>query len=287
MFNIDILKYSTLPSLAYAIYRSNFMKKEFNIPLIDGSTYTDLKKAYTGGMVDVYKPTSLGKVFSYDVNSLYPFTMKRYPMPIGTPKYFTGDIFKINSDAFGIFEVEVVAPDNLFYPVLQTKVKSDNVNQTISPLGKWTGWYLSEELKNAMKFGYKFKVISGYLFDKKYIFNEYVDFLYNLKSTSVKGTPDYVISKLLMNSLYGKFGADPLMETHSVIDSNKSDEYNRKYIVTDEIDLKNGKELISFFKDSGQFDNHKLSQKILVSQLLWLLLLMLEFICLSLRGLRP
>ena len=53
----------------------------------------------------------------------------------------------------------------------------------------------------------------------------------------------------------GKFGADPLMETHSVIDSNKSDEYNRKYIVTDEIDLKNGKELISFFKDSGQFDN--------------------------------
>ena len=53
----------------------------------------------------------------------------------------------------------------------------------------------------------------------------------------------------------------PLMETHSVIDSNKSDEYNRKYIVTDEIDLKNGKELISFFKDSGQFDNHKLSQK--------------------------
>ena len=85
--------------------------------------------------------------------------------------------------------------------------------------------------------------------------------MYNLKSTSVKGTPDYVISKLLMNSLYGKFGADPLMETHSVIDSNKSDEYNRKYIVTDEIDLKNGKELISFFKDSGQFDNHKLSQK--------------------------
>ena len=81
--------------------------------------------------------------------------------------------------------------------------------------------------------------------------------------------------------------APPLMETHSVIDSNKSDEYNRKYIVTDEIDLKNGKELISFFKDSGQFDNHKLSQKILVSQLLWLLLLMLEFICLSLRGLRP
>ena len=32
--------------------------------------------------------------------------------------------------------------------------------------------------------------------------------------------------------------APPLMETHSVIDSNKSDEYNRKYIVTDEIDLK-------------------------------------------------
>ena len=88
MFNIDILKYSTLPSLAYAIYRSNFMKKEFNIPLIDGSTYTDLKKAYTGGMVDVYKPTSLGKVFSYDVNSLYPYAMLQ-DMPLNPIRYVT------------------------------------------------------------------------------------------------------------------------------------------------------------------------------------------------------
>ena len=82
------------------------------------------------------------------------------------------------------------------------------LNQTSTlPLKQMDRLVLIWRVKNAMKFGYKFKVISGYLFDKKYIFNEYVDSLYNLKSTSVKGTPYYVISKLLMNSLYCKFGA--------------------------------------------------------------------------------
>jgi len=40
-----------------------------------------LKKGYTGGAVDVYKP--YGKyVYRYDVNSLYPYIMKEFPMPV-------------------------------------------------------------------------------------------------------------------------------------------------------------------------------------------------------------
>ena len=105
--------------------------------------YNDLKQAYTGGMVDVYVPTNKPnvKVKSYDVNSLYPFSMKEFAMPVGTPVYFEGDISKIDSNAFGIFEVEVIAPNNLFYPVLQTKVKNYKGLNTLAPLGNWKGWY--------------------------------------------------------------------------------------------------------------------------------------------------
>ena len=42
---------------------------------------------------------------------------------------------------------------------------------TLSPLGEWTGWYQSEEIKNAEKYGYKFEILRGYKFEKAIIFN--------------------------------------------------------------------------------------------------------------------
>ncbi len=49
----------------------------------------------------------------------------------------------------------------------------------IMPLGKWEGWYFSEELKFAVQNGYKVKVIKGYNFNKEdNIFKEYVYGIY-------------------------------------------------------------------------------------------------------------
>lgn len=79
MYRVDIHKYPTLPSLAFAIFRSNFMTN-VNIPIISGSMFDFFfHKGYTGGStggsVVVYKPFGK-KVFRYDVNSLYPYVMK-------------------------------------------------------------------------------------------------------------------------------------------------------------------------------------------------------------------
>ena len=52
---MDILKYPTLSSLAFAIFRSKFLK-DSKIPIIEGELFNKLKEAYTGGAVDVYKP---------------------------------------------------------------------------------------------------------------------------------------------------------------------------------------------------------------------------------------
>lgn len=142
-FRADILKYPTLSSLAFAIYRQTFLG-DAKIPLISGEMYNFFKEGYTGGAVDVYKPYGQ-KVYRYDVNSLYPFVMESTPMPVDSPTFFEGDInLAISSDGtnsaaqekpFGIFEVEVTAPENLKTPILQLRIKTKNGSRTIAPLG--------------------------------------------------------------------------------------------------------------------------------------------------------
>jgi hypothetical protein len=100
-----------------------------------------------------------------------------------------------------------------------------------------------------MKYGYKFKILRGYLFDEANIFSEYVDYLYKLKVNSDKKSPDYIISKLLLNTLYGRFGMDPHMESHLIIASEETLKLNTQRVITNVVDLKNGKELVSFFDD--------------------------------------
>ena len=51
-----------------------------------------------------------------------------------------------------------------------------------------------------MKYGYTFKVLRGYLFDKAVIFKDFVEKLDNLRKQYPKGTPMNLTAKLLMNS---------------------------------------------------------------------------------------
>lgn len=59
-----------------------------------------------------------------------------------------------------------------------------------------------------------------------------------------------MISKLLLNSIYGRLGGrslKPITENHVIISSEKGKEFYSKFYITNILDLKNGKELISFF----------------------------------------
>lgn len=254
LFRLDILKYPTLPSLAFAIYRSKFMGNA-KIPLIDGNLFNQLKKGYTGGSVDVYKPYGVN-IYRYDVNSLYPYVMREYPMPVGTPQYFEFSKFvtieKLNhyiKNPFGFLEVEITTPENIERPLLQTRVKTKNGTRTIAPCGTWTDVVFSEEMFKCIKYGYKFKVLRGYLFERKNIFKEYINDLYKIKVSLSKDDPMYLISKLLMNSLYGRFGMYNNMPNYDIIPNIELDEYidninNNGSIIKEVIDLHNGKSLL-------------------------------------------
>jgi len=135
LFETDINKYPTLSSLAFSIYRIKYLKKH-QIPCITGELYRHLKKSYTGGSVDVYKP--IGKdINRYDVNSLYPSVMANCPSPVGKITKFKGDILKHKENPFGFFFVNIKTPENLYIPILQTRVKTKVGGiRTVSPLGE-------------------------------------------------------------------------------------------------------------------------------------------------------
>lgn len=74
------------------------------------------------------------------------------------------------------------------------------------PVGSWSGWYFSEEIRHAVTLGYKCQFKWGYSFTRTPgLFQDYVNSLYQLK-TSATNPVDKAISKLLLNSLYGRWG---------------------------------------------------------------------------------
>jgi DNA polymerase type B, organellar and viral len=207
LFKINIHNYSTLSSLAFGIFRTHFLRKN-EIPQLSGQIENDLRQSYTGGAVDMYIPRIKkgDKIYCYDVNSLYPFVMKEFDMPTGKPILFYGDIRKVDQEAFGFFYCKIIAPDNLKHPILQTHVKVNKEIRTVAPLGSWEDMIFSEEMDNAKKYGYKFEILWGYKFERKNIFNGYVTALYELRLKFPKSNPLNLVAKLLLNSLYGRFG---------------------------------------------------------------------------------
>jgi hypothetical protein len=231
LFNIVIHKYPTLSSLAFAIFRTHFLNND-EIAQLSGQIASDIRKSYTGGAVDMYipRPPKGVKLYVYDVNSLYPFVMKEFDMPVGKPIQFFGDIRKIEPDAFGFFYCKIEAPDNLKHPILQTHVKTQSGIRTISPNGMWEDMLFSPELDNAKKYGYKIKILWGYTFEKGYIFKEYVDNLYNLRLNYPKSDPMNYIAKILLNSLYGRFGMDDNFSEVQIIHKDYIGDFENKFL---------------------------------------------------------
>jgi DNA polymerase type B, organellar and viral len=260
LFSKNIHHFPTLSSLAFDIFRSNFMK-ENTIPQLSGKIDNDIRSGYTGGAVDMYIPEG-ENINCYDVNSLYPSQMHSQLMPIGNPTYFKGNILNIKENAFGFFYCKITAPDNIQHPIIQTKVKIHGVNKTISPIGTWEDMLFSEEILNAEKYGYKFEVLWGYTFNSEIIFKDYVDFLYNLRLNYPKSDPMNFIAKILLNSLYGRFGMRDDFDSINVIHKDFYPDFENKFIdqITDKIELDS--HVIVFYKSFDDKDEHNKSVSI-------------------------
>jgi len=253
-WQLNMNNYPTLPSLSFAIFRSHYLKDN-SIVQITGKIYDDIKESYTGGAVDMYIPENQSdeKVYAYDVNSLYPYVMKENIMPVRDIIYFEGDIRKFDPNALGYFYCKINTPDNLEHPILQIHHKTYNGLRTVAPLGSFEAMIYSKEMDNCIKLGYSFEIKWGYIFTAENIFEDIINDLYSLRLTYSKSDPMNYIAKLLLNSLYGRFGMDDNFSEWNVIDKDLLDSFLDKMDVLDIIDLDN--KLLIQFKSKDNIDN--------------------------------
>ncbi len=199
-YNVQMTENVTISGLATRIFLRDFCKN--NIPNINKSSiYRDIKLAYFGGITEVYKPCGYD-LFYYDVNSLYPYVaLQDMPGLVCNLEIY----YDINQDIdtlFGFFYCSIDAPIDNYLGILPVRTPFG----LTFPVGKWDGWYFSEELKFAKQNGYKIKVLKGYSFNREAnVFKNYVDKVYKIKSNPTNDTQK-AVAKSLLNNLLGRFG---------------------------------------------------------------------------------
>lgn len=209
-----IVKCPTAASLSMAVFRTNYneeYKKATSYQWKDEKAeYIEklIRSGYCGGRTEVFRPF-LSNGYHYDVNSLYPYCMRKYNFPVGFPKIYCGqeaffnyEYCKKSGSGAGFLHCTVEVPE-MFIPPLPKKAATGKL---IFPVGKFSGVWSYPELIFAESKGVKIcEVEEGVYFKETAgIFEGFVNQFEKIKINSTGAKRAF--SKLVQNSLYGKFG---------------------------------------------------------------------------------
>lgn len=167
------------------------------------------RKAYCGGISWVNPDIKEmhcagGKV--YDYNSMYPSVMLAYPMPIGYPVEFYGEPLETHPLYIAKCNVNITRKPGHLASVRDPAEKvwiEDTYEGEI---------YLTNADVEIIRMNYygDIEIISGYCWrGVRGVFDEYIKFWGDIKRNAKKGDPMRQLAKLMLNSLYGKFGTNP------------------------------------------------------------------------------
>ncbi|KAL9678789.1 hypothetical protein QQ045_016640 [Rhodiola kirilowii] len=219
-YSVDIVSKLTVPSQALTIFRTRYYDDK-KFPIYRPSMNEDyfIRRGYYGGHADAYIPYG-ENLYYYDVNSLYPFIMKSFPMPGGKPVWHGKLEDRDLDDLCGFIEAYVECPTNMKRPFLPYR---DSKKTLIFP--------------------------TGYLFNKmdSSPFESFVSDLFEKRQEAKRNGNDAMsyIYKIFLNSLYGRFGINPecnvtvicdyeqytkLIKEKNIKDGDKLSEYH--YVVT-------------------------------------------------------
>lgn len=209
----------TIASDALHYYKTTCPRFKYYFPALKPEIDDEIRLSYKGGFTycsPVHAGEIVGEGMVFDVNSLYPSRMKYELMPYGEPVMFQG---KYKYDPiYPLYMQRItcsfkVKPKKL--PTIQLKhcmsfmpneyiedSKGELVTMSLTnpDLDLFFEHYDVEDL--TFDGGFKFKGMRG-------LFNDYIDHWTEekIKAKKENNAPQYLISKLLLNSLYGKFGA--------------------------------------------------------------------------------
>lgn len=194
----------TLASTAMDLFRRGYLENEYRTPFEARNEYA--RNAYYGGRVEPYKIGEVSNVNIYDINSLYPYVMSTYEYP--DPNTLQGPIDNDNVEIIykyeGVSDVTVNIPE-MYIPPLPYR----HEGKLYFPVGELRGHFTHAELINALQYGVKIKAVHSTLFSTQTCspFVNYVSDLYQLRQQyKLAGDSRELVIKILLNSLYGKFG---------------------------------------------------------------------------------
>lgn len=204
----------TAAMAANRVFRAGYYRKNKTVQGTQHipSVHNAERAAYHGGRTDTfYKgvPTS-DTVYKYDVNSLYPSVMIG-DMPVrylqrGEP-HWAERLAYGETEYIALAQADLHIPPESRYGFLGLEgVHADD--KLIFPVGRFTAWVWQPLLRIAFEQGYVERIQTLLMYESESIFNDYVTDLYQRRvEYREQGNGAYVaLTKLMMNSLYGKFG---------------------------------------------------------------------------------
>lgn len=245
-FNKQGLDKMTIGSCALSEYKKIITKRDFEKYFPTPKYHEDVKQSYRGGFTYLnpkFKDKVVGNGIVLDVNSLYPWTMYACKLPYGRPIYFRGKyepdiLYPLYTQMFRCqFEIKEGK-----IPTIQIKHGGGFVeNEWLTSSNGVEVCLCLNSVDLELFFDhydvYNIEYISGWKFKAtKGLFKDYIEKWSNNKIQAKKDGNHgmYLISKLFLNSLYGKFGTDtkviskiPYLGSDDVIHYAKGEEEHR------------------------------------------------------------
>lgn len=160
-----------------------------------------IRSAYYGGLVFLTSTLRHEGAQTYDINSSYPYQMLSHLMPKGK----SVRIKRISRICLGIYDVTIIAPDNLIVPIIPKRDKKG----IVWPRGLFRTTVTNYEIEFALKHGYRLvEVHDGRIWnDTCQPFLEFISKCVSIRMSNESGSTLDWSAKYMQNSLYGKFGA--------------------------------------------------------------------------------
>jgi hypothetical protein len=167
-------------------------------------------------------------------------------MPVGAPTLVSLTAVEfIEGDFFGFVKATINTPVGEYLGILSIRLNG----RLVCPTGGFEGLFFSEELRFALNHGYQIVAISqAYSFDRgDNLFKDLIVQLNEMKiRAQAEGQPTLRnVAKLLMNSMYGRFGMHVDNTKAEVVSQDRSREIMNTFLVTNILSL-GGMELISY-----------------------------------------
>lgn len=198
-------------SIAKKMYTETGLK----ISLYKTPTFTQERESFFGGRTEVFHKSytkgidSDGGLHYIDINSAHPSGMAQHDMPITYRGLFelqepvVLEQGEINPQWLYNCEVEYKGDNPHYIPNCLSRINGQIAALKNAPLG----WRWGMEIREACLDGCEVRVKGIIRYDSKNIFDKFITHLYNERLKVKKTNPaKSMYYKLIINSLYGKFG---------------------------------------------------------------------------------